>query len=145
MPQREARSLVEPDSLIIRFRHRKRDGLETRCQQRFRTPPQKQAAKSPAAERRRDAELSNVRDLWSDARTQHHADQRTASPIAQHPGEFRFKDAASGKPHDVVQKAQGTVQRSVLVVDLGIRVAHIACVDQLARCLVILCSPGRQF
>ncbi len=114
MPQRETGSLIQPDSLVIRFRHGKRDCLETRCQQGFRAAAQKQASKSTAAERRCDTELCDVRNLRSNARTQHHSDQRATLPVTQHPRVLRLKDTASRKPHNVVQESQRAVQRSVL-------------------------------
>ena len=58
--------------------------------------------------------------------------------IAEHPGGVGIEDAAAGEAHDVVEKAQGAVQGTVLVVDAGVDVADVGLVDQLGGRLIVV-------
>src|SRR5665213_1550556 len=89
-----------------------------------------------------DAELGDVGDVVGYTGAENHADNGSGAGVAEDPRISSVKDAAAGKAHDVVQKTERAVERTILVVDEGIDVAGVRLVDKLGGELVVVGGPA---
>ena len=85
----------------------------------------------------RYAELRDVSDIDGHARTQDHPSQRAIAFVLQDPRLVRIEDTAARKADDVVEEAERTVQRAVLIVDVSVDVSDVGLMDQLRSRLVV--------
>ena len=105
--------------------NRERDRAKTALTQAACGRCEERNAKSCRPVFRQYAHLRDVANIGAHLRAQDQADQRARAALEDDERSVRVEHAASRKAHDVVQEAQRTAERAVLVVDLGIDVPAI--------------------
>jgi hypothetical protein len=81
-------------------------------------------------------------NVTTNAGAEDEADHGSSLFLGGNEGSWSIEKAASGEAHDVVEKTQRSLGRTVLIVDLGIDMSAIAGGYEGCRWLVILLRPG---
>src|SRR5258706_927484 len=109
--------------------------------ERLRRPVQEGVANPVRSIFRQHAYLRDMSCVPSDARAENHTHNHSQRAVVGDERGLRIELSTPGKAHDVVQKSQGAVESSVLVIDLRIDVVAIASRDGYSCGLVILFRP----
>src|SRR5579862_9746309 len=81
-------------------------------------------------------------DVVAHARAEDQSDHTFRSTIEYNEGRLGIEDAAPRESHDVIQEAQRSAQRVVLIVNLRVDVPTIRSGDNGGRGLIIAFGPG---